>query len=869
MRKALLSTIVLLLGAALPSRLPASQTAPVTPDAFFGQMQACLQKQDFPGYLELFSPDVRAVEQERLAVFFNDFHMESLRLRLAGKRPGDGGTARLYCQAYFEGPTSAMIEAWQLVLAPAEGGWRVVEKSVTGNLTSLYRIRIPSDRFERVRSVEITHHDIRMTFKDAAVFYDNIPDMETALVVVGRGTVEFAPSDANEKHQLEILYKSRVLQDSIDYAYVRCSNATFAANIRFDRAEDLPSVTPAEQAKAASVFNRNYSRSFTIENSIDGELLSFLPQGEETVIEFKGRKAGELTYIYYPFSDEAVNLFDRSKDRVVSLYSPASDDADRGKQMFISFEEKFDIAEYQLDMSYSPEQAFLSAKARIRVLPKTGRLDSLKLRLAPSLEILKIYDEERRELFYTQDKLRKILYIYFISPLESDAGGWIEVYYRGHMSPQAPTTDVIQTGVNDKYVFRPRYETFLFSHAGDWYPAPPDEDYFTARLKLVIPPEYRCIACGEMVERGRWEAMGDVVEIEKAGSGVFTFETRAPVKYLAFILGKYARGREWKDPVPIQTYVASEVMNDNPGLFDQAQGILSFYINSFGPFPFGKLDVVLRLWPQGGGFSPPSFVVLNQIPWADERITPVSVDSPVNLSKWDEYFLAHEIAHQWWGQGVSFSTYRDQWLSEGLAQFAAASFLRSKYGERAYAEIVKKFARWTEKKSDRGPIIMGSRLSFLDYEAYQSIVYNKSALALFMLQDIIGPDAFSAGLKAYFEKNKFRAARTEGFVAAMEKASGRDLEDFFRGWFTTYELPDVRVTWSAEAPPEGGQLKVRVAQLRSRFVFPLWVEWMEGGTVRREMVVVTEANQEFTIRVSGKPERVRINPDHLVPGKFS
>jgi len=314
--------------------------------------------------------------------------------------------------------------------------------------------------------------------------------------------------------------------------------------------------------------------------------------------------------------------------------------------------------------------------------------------------------------------------------------------------------------------------------------------------------------------------------------------------------------------------VATEVLDRQPGLIDQAADILDFYAKAFGPFPYEKLGIVIRSWPAYGGHSPASFVVLNEVPWQGDTGFLPPVDTPVDLSQWEGYFLAHEIAHQWWGQGVSFESYKDQWLSEGLSQFAAASFLRHKYGENSFAAILRKFARWTEKKSFRGPIIMGSRLSYHDFEAYQSIVYNKAALALFMLQDIIGKDSFDVGLRAFFEKFKFRAARTGEFIAAMEAASGQDLKGFFKGWFFSYELPEVRTTWTGTPVSEGVRLDIRVSQVKGRFVFPLWVEWSRAGESGRKMFVVDETTEEVSLTLPWRPNKVRINPDKAVPGKF-
>ncbi len=869
MKKIFRGLALLLAGVAATAML-SGRSELQTPESLFSQMQGFLAKKDFQGYLGLFDPAIREGEEERLAFYRDDFKMDGVKVRLAGKRVSSDGQTSLFLQVYFQNAYAAAIESWQLGLAEVGGHLEIASKDLLSGVSSLYRIRIPSSRAERVRSIEITHEDIRLTFKDAAVFYDNVPDIDTALIVVGKGTVSFTPSDANESHQLELLYKKRTLEDDLDYAYLRAGNGFFSSHVKIERGTGLEPVSRLEQDRAASIFSKAYPRSFTIQNSLDGELLSFLPQGDESVFEFRGRRAGELTYIYYPFSDEEVSLYDRSQQRIISLYSPGKDEGGAGgKKLFVSFGERFHVESYRLDLSYSPDPSFLSAKARIHVVPKAAAVGSLKFRFNPELEILKICDGENRELFYTVDKLRQFIYIYLIVPAAPDKGEWIEVYYRGKLRPSPPTTDVVgQSSVANKYVFRPRYDTHLFTQASYWYPSPPEEDYFQARLKIVVPPEFKCVANGDMIGRTSFDEMDDVVEIEKAGSNVYTFETRYPIKYMSFLVGKLERRQEWKEPVPIQTYVSTDVMGDVPETLDEARDILDFYAGVFGPFPYEKLGIVLRSWPTAGGHSPASFIVMNQVPWDIGPGARVGMDAPVSLTKWGDYFLAHEIAHQWWGQGVSFTTYKDQWMSEGLAQFAAALYLGKKGGPRAAPEILKKLSQWTAKKSTKGPVEMGSRLSFFDFDAYQAVVYDKAALTLFMLRDFLGEDVFFSGLREFFQSHKFSAARTGDFIASMEKAAGRSLGDFFRGWFDSYELPDVQTIWSQEPVPGGTRLKIRTTQVKGRFVFPLWVEWSGGGKTGRSLVRVESSVQETFLDVPASVERVRINPDGLVPGKF-
>jgi hypothetical protein len=866
----ILLLVILLPGPAGPQTGPAPLPAE-TPADFVARLQALLQKGSLAAYLEAFGPEARPAEGARLRMFFDDLKMTDVHLRLAGVQKDAGGLPRVFVRAFFENDYAAIIETWTLGLEGRAGTWSVGRLEILGAMTRMYKIRIPADRAVRARRIEVRHADIRFTFADAAVFYDNIPGLETALVIVGKGRVSFTPASASERHQLELLYRKDRIEDDVDSLFIRCSSSWFASDIVLEADAAGAPVSEAERGRAAAVFARNYPRSFTIENSIDGNLLSFVPQGDEAVFEFKARKAGEMSYIYYPFSADAISLYDHGKERTICLYSPeAGADGPAQKQMFLSFEEKFDISFYTLDLSLSPASSYLSAKARIEVIPRVDALDSVKFRFNPDLEILKVADEAGRELFYTADKVRKLLYVYFIVPPPSRAPTSIEIFYRGHMPPSAPTTDVIgQSGLGDKIRVRPRYETAFYTHAGFWYPGPTEEDYFPARLTVIVPPEYKCVATGELVSQGRREDLDDVAALETAGNTVYTFVSRSPVKYLSFIVGKFIQKKERPGPVPISSQMSSEILDSRPGLVDQAADILDFYAAAFGAYPYEKLGIVLRLWPTFGGHSPASFVVLNEVPWVGESGFPVSLDTPVDLSDWDEYFLAHEIAHQWWGQGVSFDSFKDQWLSEGLAQFAAASYLRHKYGESAYAAILRKFARWTEKKSFRGPVMMGSRLSYFDFAAYQSIVYDKAALALFMLQDLVGRDAFEAGLRSFFEAHKFRAARTAEFIAALEAASGRDLKAFFQVWFYGWELPDVRTTWTEAPVAEGVRVDIRVTQIQGRFVFPLWVEWTCQGRSGRTMIVVDETSASASLVLPGRPDRIRINPNKAVPGKFS
>ncbi len=836
------------------------------------QIQESLKIKDMPGYLKYFSPKIRNEEESRIRNLFEEFQIENVALYRAKKSLGGINEDEVYLKALFQNSYVVLIETWQLLFQKEKDRWQIKEKNLVGESKRLYRIHIPSKKTEKVETIEIDHIDIKIIFKDATVFYDNIPGFETALLVMGNGTLIFTPSDPKERHQLEMLFDKRFLKDRLNYAYLRFSDSFFNRNVRINRIENERKDRIAEDEidKAYSLFEEHYSRSFTIENSLNGELLSFLPKGNEAVFEFEGRKIGKFTYVYSPSSAEEVNLYQWKGEKVISLYSPRADENTQEKQMFIFFGRMFDVRNYHIEIAFKPKDYYLSGKARIEINPEVRTLDGVKFKFNPGMEILRIYDERRQELFYTQDKLRKILYVYFFQPLPKDKLTSIEIYYRGKLIPPKQTTDVIVgTQLTDTEVYTfPRYNTYLYSKSAYWYPAPSDEDYFKANIKIIIPPDYTCISNGELVKKTRLNGIEKVEDLDMIGSYAYLFQTKNPIKYITFIIGRFKKVQEDSKPLPINVFESTDPRHQRKKVLEEAKDILRFYESKFGAFPYEKLTIVQRLWSTSGGHSPASFIVINSFPRRLERRRFMDARSPVDFSRWKEYFIAHEIAHQWWGQGVTWESYHDQWLSEGLAQFSSILYLSEKYGDKVFSSILKKLTRWTEKKSEWGAITLGSRLSYFDYEAYQSIIYNKTSVVLNMLKDFIGEESFFRGLRKFFADHKYGAASTNDFIRTFNEISDYDLRPFFRVWFDSHTLPRVKVSRSVKKQGGKYHLELIVHQETGQFVFPLWVQWSLNGEEVTKKLLIDKKTNKFDFELTEKPRNIKVNMSDAVPGKF-
>lgn len=861
----------------LPLSLSFLLSAPLFPqdqtiNDLLSRMQESLKRNDVQAYLQNFSPEIRDREEARIKDLYDQFQIEDVALYKAKTGSSEEDKVKIYLKALFQNTYAAVIETWQLALQKEKNRWLIKEKTMIGEAKEFYDVMIPSERSEKVKIIEIEHVDIKITFKNATVFYDNIPGFETALLVIGNGTLHFSPSDPKEKHQLEMLYKKRVLEDRLKYAYLRFSDFFFNSNIRIMREEDekKSQASRIERNEAYRLFGKLYSRSFTIENSLNGKLLSFLPKGDEAVFEFEGQKIGKFTYIYSPFSTEEVNLFQWKGEKIISLYSPRANENTTSKQMFVSFGQMFDVRSYHIEIAFTPNEHYLSGKAKIYINPEVRYLDGLRFKFNPDLEILRIYDDERRQLFYTQDKLRKILYVYYFQSPPKDKLSSIEIFYRGKLIPPRQMADVIAGSQFSETVSYPppRYDTYLYSQSAYWYPAPADEDYFKAYLKIIVPPEYMCISNGELIEKIRLNGIEKVEELEMIGNNAYVFETKYPLKYLSFIVGRFNKVQEDTEPLSIQVFESKDLRYQPGRPLMEAKEILRFYENKFGPFPFEKLAIVQRVWSTSGGHSPSSFIILNNLPQMPRRGQYVNVGSPVDFSRWKEYFIAHEIAHQWWGQGVTWKSYHDLWLSEGLAQFSSILFLSEKYGDKVLLSILKKLSRWTEKKSEWGAITMGSRLSYFDFEAYQSIIYNKTSVVLNMLKDFLGEDTFFKGLRKFFADHKYGAASTNDFIRTFKEISDYDLTSFFKVWFDSHTLPRVKVSHSLKNRGEKYLLEFTVLQEKGVFVFPLWVEWSLDGEKVVEKLLVDKKMSKFSFELNDRPGKIKVNTNKAIPGKF-
>ena len=294
------------------------------------------------------------------------------------------------------------------------------------------------------------------------------------------------------------------------------------------------------------------------------------------------------------------------------------------------------------------------------------------------------------------------------------------------------------------------------------------------------------------------------------------------------------------------------------------QDVLKFYGTLLDDMPYQTftLAVVERSTP--GGHSPPYFAALSQPPPA----TPIAWRTdPAYFSDFPEFFVAHEAAHQWWGQAVGWKNYHEQWLSEGFAQYFAALYSERLHRKDVFDHVISQMTRWTIDKSDQGPVYLGYRLGHLknDSRVFRALVYNKGALVLHMLRRLVGDEAFfprRAAVLLDLAVQEGGHRRLEGRVRSRSRIGS--LDRFFERWIYGAALPQLKFSYKIEP----GAVVVRFEQVGDVFDVPVTVTVEYANSSTDVIVAVTDQVTEQRIPVQGVVKDVEANRDNAAPVIF-
>ena len=644
-------------------------------------------------------------------------------------------------------------------------------------------------------------------------------------------------------------------------AFLRCSPAEFAS--RFDPASLRPTaVDPGALRNATSVFNDLVGRTLQLDLSdISRERWSLNPSYGDLIAELRTRKFGTLTYARSGGDAEDVTVFDRRRRRNVSIYASAAKLAQRGR--FYSEDDRadYDVLSYDIDAEITPDRGFIEGTAKVKLKVRADGISSLTFRMAESLTVRGVFSPEFGRLLHLRVVGQNTLIVNLPAQLVRDTELVLDVVYRGRLAPQLLDREAIAIGQEQQEsVYIPIEQRFLYSNRSYWYPQSTVTDYATARMRLTVPNDFEVVASGDPAgPPGPPPGVVDPARRRKT----YVFNAARPTRYLAVVISRFnpvdsrrvsAGGTEVALYVQSSPRQVSRVRD----MGEKVAAVFQFYASLVGDAPYPSFTLAIAESDRPGGHSPPYFAMLNQVVIGSGFVWR---NDPVSFDNYPTFFLAHEVAHQWWGHAVGWKNYHEQWISEGFAQYFAALYAEKDREGNVLANLLRQMRHTAIEASSQGPIFLGYRLGHIqaDDRVFRAIVYNKSAMVLHMLRRLVGDDAFFAGVRSFYEQWKFRKAGTDDFRRSMEQTSGRDLERFFETWLYGASIPRLKFSYHVT----GGEAVVRFEVRGDAVDVPVTVTiaYTSGAT---EDIVIALAEQvtERKLPLKGAVRLITANSDN-------
>ncbi len=795
---------------------------------------------------------------------------ERARDPLQGTLPGNG--YRLSVDVFVEFGARARNTTWQLEVKRSGDGWVVAGQDRMAQVENLSRLSLnPAKQFD-ARALTISVEDLDLTLPAGSAFVVETEEGTTGFVFLGKGEVRFHPTPEIEKGQLKIFGGADVFQTRFDATYIRINPRDVAALL--DSTHLVPRAVDARELRRADeVFREDVLKSYAVDMAdMSRDLWSIMPAAGDFLAEIHTPRYDTLTYARSRAEPEDISFFDRKRHRNIAVYSSKEARERFGRSYNEDDFVSYDVLGYDIDLAVSPDRAWLEGRARLQIRVLATAINSLSLRLAESLTVQSIVSDQFGRLLGVRVRNQNTIIVNLPAVLLRDDDLVLTIAYAGRLEPQHEDTEALAAQVagrpsqgpaDDMPVFQPE-RSFLYSNRSYWYPQATVTDYATASLRITVPSNIECVASG-MLDTGFPTALAGTDSGQPRK--VYLFTTALPLRYLAFVLSRFTRGESTEVPAGPEANVTLTVQT-NPRqvrrgreLGERAIDILRFYGSLLGDAPYPTFTLALLESELPGGHSPGYFAALNQpLP-----STPyVWRNDPASFEDFPEFFIAHELAHQWWGQAVGWRNYHEQWLSEGFAQYFAALYAQRRRGDETFTSVLRQFRRWGMQQSDQGPISLGYRLGHIrgDSRVFRAVVYNKSAAVLHMLRRLVGDEAFFSGVRRFYTALRFKKAGTEDFREAMETETGRSLERFFEQWIYGSTLPRLKVGYRVEAGPAGQQALIHVEQLGEVFDLPLTVtlEYADRKTVE-VIVPVSERVADFPIPLTGTLRGVAFGRD--------
>jgi hypothetical protein len=686
-------------------------------------------------------------------------------------------------------------------------------------------------------------------------FVTEVDGRTTAAIFFGDGELSLTPPIDAEKHSMVLFTGEPMLKESFTKLVLRFTDKTFD-QVKASAQAQMKTNGP-QAARAHDAYNDNQSllrktlrRNMELRTLVD--LYNTQRPGFFTAF-IDGKRYNKLVFQYDPLGIPSVS----PEEVLLSSYGE-SDGGDwtafhraeeyaKGTASSDEDHRIYDITHHQIDAAIRGTKFTATDTLTFRVLDAGARV--LPFRLFAPLRVSRVRDEKDRDISFVQEKKDEDaeLGIIWPEPLEKGKTYKVTVDYAGG--------DVlIDVGGGNFFVAGAARLTWYPNNTGSSF-----GDRATFDVSFGYPKNFVLIGTGESTGP---EKQDGNLNIARWSSGETTLAV-AGFNYGGF---KKKQVLDAETGYNIEFYANEEaVVSDGVGsmstlgkagsMLADAQNSTRIFDLFFGKLPFKRLALTQQ--PAGNfGQAWPTLVYMPFTAFMDSTQRYLATGGNIRFAtaNFFEYVAPHEIAHQWWGHMVGWKSYRDQWMSEGFAEFSASLYIQMALrDEGKYLDFWKEQRdRITQARPETnglkpytvGPVTQGRRLSSgRTRAAYQFLVYPKGAYILHMLRQMMkdqsqgGDRRFIAMMQDFIKSHYNQDVSTEDLKRIVEKhmtpqmdlTRNQRMDWFFEQWVYGTEMPSYQFDYKFDGD---GALTGKVTQsgVSPKFMMlvPLYVDFGKG-----------------------------------------
>lgn len=748
--------------------------------------------------------------------------------------------------------------------------------------------------------IELHRGDAELTFEEGQIgFFTALDDRVTGLVFSGRGHILVAPRDPVEKQQLALFTGAPLLDQSISSAYLRFTDNTPAELLRQLQtagisAQDNLSLVERWNALLPS-FNTIHSLRILMETLTENPHPYFYAAIE-------GLATGPFDFVFDADRNEPMFLGQAHKTGGNMLYDT-----------WVSYRvpdvplrpPAFHALDYALDTTIQQDNT-LSGAAVIRLRAETGGARGLFFQLSRNLRLKSVAAENGKLLDFFQNE--------GMTAQQTESQGNDLLYVILPDAPKRGEEFRLTFQYSGQVIRNSGNGVFFVGARESWYPHLGDaSDFAMYEMTMRWPRKLRLAATGTKLD-----------EKEDGDFRIGHWKTEKPAAVAGFNLGEYAFASVADSNYSIDLYANRQLeaavqqrirpLDDDIGsslsttrlhapagrmqlpatepspadtlkqLAKDIDSSIHFYEGFAGPFPFRQLAVSQIPGTFGQGW--PGLLYLSTysfLPAAAQERAGLSTASQEHFT---ELVPFHEVAHQWWGNVVGWSSYHDQWVDEAIANYMALLFADSqKVPDRKMHLWLERYRTKLEEKlpnsdlivADIGSLSLGNRLSSSKTpDGFEMVIYPKGSWIIHMIREMLrqpgtkNPDArFVAFLKDLYAKYSFRALSTTDLqhelesvmTPAMDIDGNHSMEWFIEDWVRGTGVPHYRVEYTTTRRPEKGFLvKGKLFQTRVPRGFAVPVPIYSSGGILLGRVIAGGIETPFHFNVSNDPGKLQIDP---------